>query len=257
MAVRKPAGEGDAAEGEVADGAGRTSYNLTRSLVRDLNRAVVVLIRNENMTVLKQFSGVGIVKLTWANADDAGLSVLPGDGLIVPDFDHALVGLVGNEHISVRQKGVLAPRVELVRAGAGYPKLAVLPNNVAGPIHQQNTVVCNSIWDCRDDSRRYAGARHQGKSTHSFGIVRADYRVGREIAWTVSKVPDDFTSGINFNNAVIKLIGDKNVASVVEFVGAVVAIRVVQKTRATPSRITLRGKASGESGTAEGERVFS
>jgi len=30
-------------------------------------------------------------------------------------------------------------------------------------------------------------------------------------------VPDDFTSGINFNNAVIKLIGDKNVASVVEF----------------------------------------
>ena len=57
VAVRKPAGEGDAAEGDVVDGAGERSYNLTRSLVRDLNRAVVVLIRNENMTVLKQFSG--------------------------------------------------------------------------------------------------------------------------------------------------------------------------------------------------------
>ena len=70
---------------------------------------------------------VGIVKLIWANAGDAGLSVLPGDGLIASDFDHALVGLVSNQHIPVRQKGVLNGRVELVRAGAGYPKLAVLP----------------------------------------------------------------------------------------------------------------------------------
>ena len=217
VSAREPACEGDAAEGYAADRAGECGYNFTRSPVRDLNRAVVVLVRNENVAVLKQFSGVGIVKLTWAHASDAGLSVLPGDSLIVSDFDHALIGLVSNEHIPVRQKGVLHGRIELVRAGAGYPKMAVLPDNVAGLIDQQNTVVCNPIWDCRDDSRRYAGARHQGKCAHSFGIIGADNRAGREIGWTVSKVPDDFTSVIDLNNAVIKLIGDKNVASLVEF----------------------------------------
>src|SRR5260370_41661905 len=113
VAVREPACEGDAAEGHAADGAGERGYNLTRSLVRDLNRAVVVLIRNENVTVLKQFSGVGIVKLTWANAGDAGLSVLPGDGLIAPDFDHPLVCLVSNAHISVRHTVVLNGRVRV------------------------------------------------------------------------------------------------------------------------------------------------
>jgi hypothetical protein len=76
-----------------------------------------------------------------------------------------------------------------------------------------------SFWGVRIDSRWYAGARHQGKFAHSFGIVGSDYRVGREILWTVSKVPDDATSRTNFNNAVIKLIGNKNVAWVVEFAG--------------------------------------
>src|SRR5260370_3191338 len=107
VAVREPACEGDAAEGHAADGAGERGYNLTRSRVRDLNRAVVVLIRNENETVLKQFSGVGVVKLTWANAGDAGLSELPCDGLIAPYFDQAIFALVGNKPISLLQKGVL------------------------------------------------------------------------------------------------------------------------------------------------------
>jgi len=217
VAVREPACEGDTAESQAADFAGERSYNCTRSRVRDLNRPIVVLIRNENVTVLKQFSGIGIVKLIRATAGDAGRSILPGDGLIVPDFDHALVGLVSNEHISGRQKGVLHRRVELVKAETGYAKLAILPDNLAGLIHKQHPVVCNSIWGIRVDSRWYAGAGHQSKFAHSFGIVGADYRVGREIFWTDSKMPDDVTSTINFNNAVVKLIGDKNVASVVEF----------------------------------------
>src|SRR5258708_32055928 len=66
VAVRDPACEGDAAEGDAADGAGERGDNLTRRLLRDLNRAVVVLIRNENVTVLNEFSGVVIVKLTWS-----------------------------------------------------------------------------------------------------------------------------------------------------------------------------------------------
>ena len=220
VSVREPAGEGDAAEGYTADRAGEGSYNFTRNPVRDLNRAVVVLIRNENVPVLQQFSGVGIAKLTGAITSDAGLSVVPGDALIESDFDHALVGLVSNEYIPVGQKGVLHGRIELVMAGAAYSKPAVLPDNLAVFIDQQNTVVRNPVWEVRVDHRGYASARHQGKCAYPFGIIGTDYRVGRGIHWTDSKVPDDVTSVINLNNAIIKLIGDKNVAWSVEFAGS-------------------------------------
>src|SRR5258708_17996678 len=128
VAVGQPTRESDTADG--APG-GKRLDDLARSGVRNLDRAVVVLVRDKNIAVGQQLGVVGIVELVVAIAHDAILPILPHDRVVdAPHFDDPLIALIGDEHVSARQISVLHRRVELVGAEAGDAELAILPNDV-------------------------------------------------------------------------------------------------------------------------------
>ncbi len=80
-AVRQPAGEGDTAHRivDVRVTAALLPYNVSGA--GDLDRAVVVFVADEDVTVLQKLGAVRVVELLGAVAGDAGGAVLPDDSL--------------------------------------------------------------------------------------------------------------------------------------------------------------------------------
>src|SRR5258708_8169080 len=114
------------------------------------------------MAVGQQLGGVGIVELIGAIAHDAVLPILPHDSIVAtPHFDDPLIPLVGDEHISVRQVRVLHRRVELVGSEPGDAELAILPNNVAAAIDEDNTVIAAATLFGRDRKSTRLNSSHQ------------------------------------------------------------------------------------------------
>ncbi len=173
------------------------------------------------MAVGEQLGGVGIVELVRTNADDAVLAILPNDGVVrTPHFDDALIALIGDEHISARQIGVLHRRVELVGAEAGDAELAILPNDVAIRVDEEHTVInAAGLLAVRGPAGRDAGARHQGEVPDALGVVGADDRARGGVARTVSKLPDDVASRIDFDDPIVELVGNEDIAGLIEFAG--------------------------------------
>src|SRR5260370_30310553 len=110
------------------------------------NGAVVVLVGDEYVAVGEKLSGVWIAQLVMTDANHAVLTVLPHYGIVAPlNFNDPLVALVGYEHVSVRQERVLDWSVQLVRAKPGHTEPTVLPDDVAGLVDQENTVVSAAV----------------------------------------------------------------------------------------------------------------
>jgi len=107
-----------------------------------------------------------------------GISVSPFDLVILVDFDDAIIVLVSNQDITVRKKFGTIWIVELVKSRTAHPSLTILPNDLTRLIDQNNAII--------RAPRRTSGLR--------------------------SKLPNDLVSeSIDFNNPIIKLIGDQDI----------------------------------------------
>src|SRR5260370_15830241 len=95
------------------------------------------------MAVGKQLGRIGVAELIGTNAGDAILAVLPNDGVVgTPHLDDALIALVRDEDVStVWQICVLHRRVELVGSKPGDAELAVLPDDVAATVHENDPII--------------------------------------------------------------------------------------------------------------------
>src|SRR3989441_5823100 len=215
IAVGEPARESEAADRPVG---AKGRDDAARGGVRDLDGAVVVLVGDEDVAVSEQLGGVGIVELVGTIAGDAVLPILPHDGVVrTSHLDDALVALIGDEDVSARQIGVLHRRVELIGSESGDAELPVLPDDVAAAVHEVHAVVDTAgLFAVHGGAGGDAGARHQSKVAHALGVGAGD-RVRRGVARTVSKLPDDVACRIDFDDAIVELIGDEDVARLVEF----------------------------------------
>jgi hypothetical protein len=59
----------------------------------------------------------------------------------VVDLNNPLVGLIGDQDVAARQEGRLHRGVELIESGGGNSVVAVLPDDVTGPVDQDHPVV--------------------------------------------------------------------------------------------------------------------
>src|SRR2546425_11313215 len=179
--------------------------------VSHLDGTIVVFVGDEYVTVGEKLGSVRIVQLVRMSADYSVLPVLPYYGVVSPlDFYDPLVALVGDEHVAIWQERVLDWRVQLVRSEPCHTELAVLPDDVAALVDEENPVVDTALLAISGSSGRDACARHQCEAADALGIVGTGNRVGRSITGTVSELPDNVSSPINFDHAIVKLVGDQN-----------------------------------------------
>src|SRR5258707_11250177 len=117
------------------------------------------------------------------------------------------------------QIGVLYWRIELVEPGPSNAELPVLPDDVAATVDEEHTVVRTPLFAVRGGggASGNAGACHQGEVANALGVIGADDRTRRDVAWTASELPDYVAGGIDFDDAIIELIGDEDVAGMIEF----------------------------------------
>src|SRR5467141_1670980 len=62
----------------------------------------------------------------------------------------------------------------------------------------------------------YPCAGHQCEAPDTLSVVRSDDCIGRGISWTVSELPDDTAVWGYFDDSVVELVGDENVAILVK-----------------------------------------
>ena len=91
-----------------------------------------------------------------------------------------------------------------------------MPDDLTVGANQENPVVGRAGRALGNHSRRRAGAGHQGERAHALGIIDANDGVGREVIGAESERPNDFPGPSGFDDAVIELIGNENVAVLVE-----------------------------------------
>src|SRR6266446_8086737 len=117
------------------------------------------------------------------------------------------------------QIGVLYWRIELVEPGPSNAELPVLPDDVAATVDEEHTVVRTALFAMRSGrgASGNAGACHQSEIANALGVIGADGRTRRDVAWTASELPHDIATGVDFNNAIVELIGDEDVAGLIEF----------------------------------------
>src|SRR6266446_4700896 len=119
------------------------------------------------------------------------------------------------------QIGVLYWRIELVEPGPSNAKLPVLPDDVAATVDEEHTVVDTALFAMRGAGgcRGNAGTRHQGEVVHALGVIGADDGTRRDVARAASELPHDIATGVDLDDAIVELIGDEDVAGLVEFAG--------------------------------------
>src|ERR1019366_1734592 len=123
-------------------------------------------------------------------------------------FDNPAVTLVGDEDMGVREPGALHRRIQLVGTRAGLSEPAVLPNDSAGGVHEDNAVVGGAGGGLRDPARGCAGAGHQGELPDALSVVDADDRLGRKVVRPEPERPKDVARLADFNDAIVELVGD-------------------------------------------------
>ncbi len=188
--------------------------------MRDFDGAVVAFVGDQHVAVGKKFGRIGAVELIEADAGNSIFAVLPNDGVVfAADFDDALVGLIGDQYVAVGQESVGDGSVELVGAEAGDAELAVLPNDGASLINEQDAIVGAAGFAILGAAWRDAGSSHQCEIAHALGVVGADNAAGGSIVGTVSPLPDNVACGIDFDDPVVELIGDQKIAGLVKFAG--------------------------------------
>src|ERR1044071_5069850 len=110
--------------------------------------------------------------------------------------------------------------VELVKSAARFAESAVLPLYAAFFVHHEDSVVHTS---CRTSGHRPSGnstGRNQCHDTladrEALRIFYADWRASRDIIWTLSKLPNDVSFAVCFNDSVVELIGNENITGRIE-----------------------------------------
>ncbi len=182
----------------------------------DFDDEIVASIGKKSVAVRKatgESHGAGGSSSGERRDDGAGRTVH------VRDFDDALVGLIGDQYVAVGQESVGDGSVELVGAEAGDAELAVLPNDGASLINEQDAIVGAAGFAILGAAWRDAGSSHQCEIAHALGVVGADNAAGGSIVGTVSPLPDNVACGIDFDDPVVELIGDQKIAGLVKFAG--------------------------------------
>jgi hypothetical protein len=122
VAIGKTAGERHRAHGAAG---GEGPDDLVGA--RHFDRAVVVLVRDEDVTIFEKFGGVWTAKLVSSiGIGEAG--ILPDNMFFQVHFNDSIVALVGDEHVRIGKPGALDRSVQEVRAAACLAKLSVLPD---------------------------------------------------------------------------------------------------------------------------------
>ena len=146
--------------------------------VSHLDGTIVVLVGDEYVTIGEKLGSVWIVQLVRTNADYGVLPVLPYYGIVTPlNLNNPLVALVSDEHVAIWQEGVLDWRVQLVRSEPRHTELAVLPNDAAALVDEENPVVDAALLAVSGSSGRDACARHQCEAANTLGIISSSDRV--------------------------------------------------------------------------------
>lgn len=94
-----------------------------------------------------------------------------------------------------------------------------MPGDVAVFGDEDDTVIDGSVRCLGDDAWWGAGAAYEGEGTDALGVVGADNGMGGEIVWSSAELPDDLSSGACFDDAVVELVGDQDVAWLIEMRG--------------------------------------
>src|SRR5260221_2992709 len=117
------------------------------------------------------------------------------------------------------QIGFLYWRIELVEPGPSNAELPALPDDVAATVDEEHTVVRTPLSAVRGGGGAgwNAGACHQSEVANALGVIGADDRARRDVAWTASELPHDIATGVDFTNAIVELIGVEDVAGMIEF----------------------------------------
>ena len=141
VAVGEPAGKGHTAERHAASLCVGV-HDSAWSGVRDFKGLVVVFVGDEDVVIVEQFGGVGIVESV----------ILPHDGLVgAAHLDDASVSLIGDQDvrvlllIRVRQIGIRHRDVELIEPRASNAERSILPDDMALGVDQQNAIVHATI----------------------------------------------------------------------------------------------------------------
>lgn len=141
-----------------------------------------------------------------------GISVSPFDLVILVDFDDAIIVLVSNQDITVRKKFGTIWIVELVKSRTAHPSLTILPNDLTRLIDQNNAIIRAPRRTSGLRSSWSSGASYQSESFHPLSIVHPDNCIRSINDRSRSKLPNDLVSeSIDFNNPIIKLIGDQDI----------------------------------------------
>src|SRR5262249_6705624 len=109
--------------------------------------------------------------------------------------------------------GALHRSIEAVWTGTRFAEDAILPENVAIRVHQNDPVIGRAIRSLRDNTGRRARACHQSVLAHSPSIGATDNRIGGKIVRAQSELPDYVTRHrIRLNDSIVELVGDEDVA---------------------------------------------
>jgi hypothetical protein len=95
-------------------------------------------------------------------------------------------------------------------------ELAVLPDHVPGWIHQHDPVVRRPIGGLRDHAGRGAGPGHEGQRADALGVIHTDHRIAAEVIRSETERPDDIAARRGLDDPVIELVGDEDIARIVE-----------------------------------------
>src|SRR5258708_7399984 len=113
-----------------------------RDRARDLDGAVVILVADQNVTVLEKLGAVRVVELIGTVAGDTRGAILPDDSIGCDiNLNDSLVRLICDEHVAIGKPCVLYGNVELIGTATSHSKLPILPNNVSTAVDQYNAVV--------------------------------------------------------------------------------------------------------------------
>ena len=146
--------------------------------VSHLDGTIVVLVGDEYVTVGQKLGSIRIVQLVWTNANYRVLPVLPYYGIVSPlDFYDPLVALVGDEHVAIWQECVLDWGVQLVRSEPCHTELALLPDDVAALVDEENPVVDTATLAVGSSASGDARARHQCEAADTLSVISSSDRV--------------------------------------------------------------------------------
>src|SRR5260370_40836971 len=110
---------------------------------------------------------------------------------------------------------VLYWRTELVEPRPSDTERSILPDDFAMVVHEQDAVVDAGGRAGRTRARWDAGAGHQSETTDALGVIGADNGGGAKVRGGSSELPHDVGSRIEFDDALVELIGDKEVLAVI------------------------------------------